>query len=100
MSLDISGALRDWPPEPGQIQVRRILGIDLKEKIQLRVDLGVLQMETAGRPDGERPHGCECLLAYYSGLAEVKTKQAPRGANPKNPQSQISNHQSPLSPPR
>ena len=72
MSLDLNDLLRDWPHEPGQIKVRRILGSDGKEKIQLRIDLGVIQMETTGRPDGVRPHGCECLLTYHAGLAEEK----------------------------
>jgi hypothetical protein len=31
----------------------------------MRLDLGVLQMEMAGRPDGKRPHGYESLLEYY-----------------------------------
>jgi len=72
MSLDLNDLLRDWPHEPGQIKVRRILGTDGKEKIQLRIDLGVIQMETAGRPDGERPHGCESLLTYHLTLAQEK----------------------------
>ena len=72
MSLDLNDLLRDWPHEPGQIKVRRILGSDGKEKIQLRIDLGVIQMETNGRPDGERPHGCDSLLAYHLAIAEEK----------------------------
>jgi len=72
MSLDLNDLLRDWPHEPGQIKVRRILGADGKEKIQLRIDLGVIQMETTGRPDGERPHGCESLLTHHLGLAQEK----------------------------
>jgi hypothetical protein len=65
MSLDIGQTLRDWPYEPGQITVRKISGNDGREKIQLRLDLGLLQMETTGRPDGARPHGRESLLSYY-----------------------------------
>jgi hypothetical protein len=64
--------LGDWPHEPGQIKVRRILGTDGKEKIQLRIDLGLIQMETTGRPDGERPFGCESLLTYHAALAQEK----------------------------
>lgn len=72
MSLDLNDLLRDWPHEPGEIKVRRVLGSDGKEKIQLRIDLGVIQMETTGRPDGERPHGFESLLTYHLGLAAEK----------------------------
>ena len=33
----------------------------------MRLDLGLLQMELSGRPDGQRPHGCESLLDYFEG---------------------------------
>ena len=65
MSLDIGPIMEGWPYEPGKLSVRRVLGEDGREKIQLRLDLGVLQMETLGRPDGRRPHGYESYLAYY-----------------------------------
>ena len=65
MSLDLNSLLRDWPHEPGAIKVRKIAGLDGREKLQLRIDLGVLQMEMTGRPDGVRPHGFESLLAYH-----------------------------------
>src|SRR5438874_12076840 len=72
MSLDLNDLLSDWPHEPGQIKVRKILGSDGREKIQLRIDLGVIQMETMGRPDGQRPHGCESLLAFHKGRAKER----------------------------
>jgi len=65
MSLDLNTILKDWPHEPGAIKVRKIVGLDGREKLQLRIDLGLLQMEMTGRPDGVRPHGCESLLAYH-----------------------------------
>src|SRR5437764_13166916 len=65
MSLDLNTILKDWPHENGNVKVRRIAGRDGREKLQLRVDLGVLQMEMTGRPDGRRPHNCESLLEYY-----------------------------------
>jgi UvrB/uvrC motif len=65
MSLDLNTILKDWPHENGNIKVRKIAGLDGREKLQLRVDLGVLQMELAGRPDGRRPHNCESLLEYH-----------------------------------
>jgi hypothetical protein len=69
MSLDLNSLLRDWPHEPGAIKVRKIAGLDGREKLQLRIDLGVLQMEMTGRPDGVRPHGFESLLAYHQDRA-------------------------------
>jgi tetratricopeptide (TPR) repeat protein len=71
MSLDLNTVLRDWPHEPGLIKVRKVAGLDGREKLQLRIDLGVLQMEMIGRPDGQRPHGCESLLAYHQNRAEL-----------------------------
>jgi hypothetical protein len=65
MSLDLNTILKDWPYESGTIRVRKITGLDGREKLQLRVDLGVLQMEMRGRPDGRRPHNCESLLEYH-----------------------------------
>jgi tetratricopeptide (TPR) repeat protein len=65
MSLDLNTLLSDWPHESGSIKVRKILGLDGREKLQLRIDLGVLQMEISGRPDGVRPHNCESLLIYH-----------------------------------
>ena len=65
MSLDLNDLLRDWPHEPGMIKVRKILGTDGTEKIQLRIDLGLIQMETSGRPDGQEPHDFESLLEYH-----------------------------------
>src|SRR5229473_3399312 len=65
MSLDLNTILKDWPHENRAIKVRKILGLDGRQKLQLRIDLGVLQMELTGRPDGMRPHGCESLLTYH-----------------------------------
>lgn len=64
MSDDLTQLLQDWPYEPGQLAVRLIDGDDGRQKIQLRVDLGVMQMETDGRPDGLRPYGYESFLEY------------------------------------
>lgn len=75
MSLDLNDLLRDWPHEPGQIKVRKILGSDGKEKLQLRIDLGLIQMETSGRPDGLEPHDCESLLEYHTRRAERAEKK-------------------------
>ncbi len=65
MSLDLNTLLMDWEHESGAIKVRKIAGLDGREKIQLRIDLGLLQMEMSGRPDGRRPHSCESLLQYH-----------------------------------
>jgi hypothetical protein len=65
MSLDLNSLLQDWPHENGTIKVRKVPGLDGRDKLQLRIDLGLLQMEMEGRPDGLRPHNCESLLLYH-----------------------------------
>jgi hypothetical protein len=75
MNLDLNDLLNDWPHEPGQIKVRKIIGSDGKEKLQLRIDLGLIQMEVTGRPDGQRPHGYESLLSYHQHRALEKQKR-------------------------
>lgn len=70
MSFDLSDLLRDWPFEPGQLQVRKIVGSDGREKLQLRLDMGVLQMEMTGRPDGQEPHGVDSELEYLADRAK------------------------------
>lgn len=54
MKLDISSALEGWEFHPDDVTVRVIVGDDGREKVQLRLDLGLMQMETEGRPDGAR----------------------------------------------
>jgi hypothetical protein len=65
MDYDISRLLENWAYQPGQVVVRKIKAKDGTEKIQLRVDLGLLQMNAEGRPDGKRPFGHASLLEYY-----------------------------------
>jgi hypothetical protein len=65
MSKDLGLIFHDWDHNPNEVTVRRITGLDGHPKIQMRLDLGVLQMEMSGRPDGKRPHGYESLLEYY-----------------------------------
>jgi len=65
MDFDISDLLSSWEFQPGQVLVRRFTGQDGREKLQLRVDLGLLQMNMDGRPDGKRPHGYDSLFDYY-----------------------------------
>jgi hypothetical protein len=65
VDFDISQLLNQWDYQPGQIVVRRFKAKDGHEKIQLRVDLGLLQMCVEGRPDGKRPSGYPSLLEYY-----------------------------------
>src|SRR5262245_37546884 len=64
-SKDIGPLLKGWDYEPGTINVRKINGADGSPKLQMRLDLGLLQMELTGRPDGAKPHGHDSLLEYF-----------------------------------
>src|SRR4051794_11963071 len=76
MNFDISPLLSEWEYQPGQIGVRQFKGKDGIQKIQLRVDLGVMQMNAHGRPDGKTPYGYESLLEYFeSRMAKHKKSQ-------------------------
>lgn len=65
MNFDISPLLDQWDYQPGQVVVRKFTGKDGLEKIQLRVDLGLLQFNASGRPDGKRPLGHASLFDFY-----------------------------------
>jgi hypothetical protein len=69
LSQDIHGILDGWEFEPEGLQVRIIVGADGNEKIQMRIDLGLIQMEMDGRPDGQRPDGFPALLDSYEAKA-------------------------------
>jgi hypothetical protein len=64
MIRDLRTILEGWDYEPGKISVRKIIGHEGREKIQTRIDLGVLQLECDGRPDGQHPLGQESYLDY------------------------------------
>ena len=59
---DLSSILNGWPHEPGRFLVRAIPAADGRQVLQIRIDLGILQMEVTGRPDGMRPRGEESWL--------------------------------------
>jgi hypothetical protein len=52
MELDLHAILRDFPFEPGRVNARLVRDASGREVLQVRVELGVLQMECEGRPDG------------------------------------------------
>ncbi|MFO0830177.1 MAG: UvrB/UvrC motif-containing protein [Phycisphaerales bacterium] len=63
---DLTELLAEWPHEPGRINVREITGRDGRTKIQIRLELGILQLESDGRPDGTRPGDMESLLQVHA----------------------------------
>lgn len=78
MHTDISHLLGNWRHDDSVgVQARLITGRDGTARVQLRLELGVLQMELHGRPDGSQPHGFESLLDYHQ--YRVRRHQERRG---------------------
>ncbi|MCY3762614.1 MAG: UvrB/UvrC motif-containing protein [Gemmatimonadetes bacterium] len=69
MKYDIGDLLNSWPFDPDEFIARRIIARDGTEKIQIRIDMGMLQLEVSGRPDGQRPFGAASLLEHYESSA-------------------------------
>ncbi len=72
---DITPVLKGWDYDPDEVTVRLIEGLDHKQKIQMRLDLGLLQMNCEGRPDGKCPQGFESLYEYYQHMLEEHIEQ-------------------------
>ena len=65
MNDDISKVLENWDYRLGRVDARRVIGEGGVEKLQLRIDLGLLQMNAQFRPDGKRPFGHATLLDHF-----------------------------------
>jgi hypothetical protein len=78
MRRDIDDALAGWPyePESGEVAAREIRARDGRHVVQIRQELGILQLEIEGRPDGVRPHGFRTYLDY------LRHRAADRGLGP------------------
>jgi len=80
MSHDITDVLRQWPFDPDATMTARVIeGDDGRPLLQVRVDLGVLQMELHGRPDGALPEGAPSWLDYYEQQARAHEELNPEG---------------------
>ncbi len=69
---DIDFIFRQWPYQVGVISARLIRAHDGRELLQMRIEMGVLQMETTGRPDGERPQGKQTYLEWLQEQAAAE----------------------------
>ena len=61
---DIDTLLKNWDFQPGEVNARLVKARNGREVVQMRVDMGLLQMETDLRPDGLRPNGAETYYDY------------------------------------
>jgi len=62
--MHLDDLLSKWVFDPSTLNVRLVKGKDGRDVIQMRVDMGVLQLETTGRPDGELAHDHETVLEF------------------------------------
>lgn len=70
MNRDLSEILAEWPYDPSKVNVRLIQSADNEPIIQIRLDLGILQLRYEGRPDGQTVHGYPSLLEYFEARAD------------------------------
>jgi hypothetical protein len=63
--------LQQWPYDSDYQCVRLVKGCDGRDVIQIRLDLGILQLETSGRPDGWKPEGYETMLDLLADQEQV-----------------------------
>ena len=78
MRRDIDEAIQGWPydPEPGEFVTREVRARDGRMVLQIRIELGLLQLEIDGRPDGLRPHNFATYLDF------LRHRAAARGLAP------------------
>jgi hypothetical protein len=66
---DLDHLFAEFPYEFGDVTARKIRAGNGRYVLQLRVDMGVLQMETTGRPDGSRPGDFDTYYDYLVATA-------------------------------
>lgn len=66
---NIDSILKDWNYEPGEVAARIVQGTDGRDVLQMRIDMGLLQLEVDGRPDGSKPGGAETYFDYLLAVA-------------------------------
>ncbi len=71
MNLDLNELLNGWSCTRDEVSARLIADEAGEDILQLRVDLGVLQMGLDGRPDGQRYHGLPSAYDYVEHECQV-----------------------------
>ena len=79
MSKDdnIDHLLRSWDFDPFSLNVRKIKVDAGRELLQMRIDMGVMQMEVCNRPDGARPEGFATMLDLLKSKSLAAGPDAP-----------------------
>lgn len=63
-SVHLDDLLSVWKFDPETLNVRLVKGKDSRDVLQMRVDMGILQLETTGRPDGELIFAHDSMLEW------------------------------------
>lgn len=66
---DIDRLLNEWPYRPGEVSARLVKAADGRQVLQMRVEMGVLQMEIHDRPDAQHPGGADTYFEYLQNLS-------------------------------
>jgi len=75
MQRDLTTVLKSWEFDPEDICARKFVGLDNREKLQVRFELGILQMKLTGRPDGTCPRGYKSILDFHLDSLEAYRNQ-------------------------
>lgn len=75
MVLDLAELIGDWRCDEEELAARVVVGRDGQHVLQLRIELGLLQMFPDGRPDGRRYHGMPTAADYVH--HELKVHRRP-----------------------
>lgn len=62
---DLTPWLREWPWRPGSLDVRAVVAADGRPLLQIRLEMGILQLEADGRPDGLGYRDAPSALAWW-----------------------------------
>lgn len=65
MNEDIEHILQNWPYEPDEDLIVRVIETAEGPGLQMRIDMGIIQMKLDGHPTGEKPEDFESWLKYY-----------------------------------
>jgi len=72
---DIDALLKSWKYEPGEVVARVVGATDGRQVVQMRIEMGLLQMEVVNRPDGTRPHNCATYFDYLKQRAALEEER-------------------------
>ena len=100
MNPDLTELLDAWKYEPGKINVRLIESAGGLAYVQVRLDLGILQMHMDGRPDGQRPQGFESYLEMVESWIEEASRADMPGEFEGEFEAEEPSGEAPLQPPR